>query len=41
MISFVSAQDDDISHYNNFEKEVRRMSMNNEVMLSYFPKKKR
>ena len=36
MISFVSAQDDEISHYNNFEKEIRRMSKNSEVTLSYF-----
>lgn len=39
MISFVSANDLEISHYNNFETEIRTMSKNNEVMLSYFPAK--
>ncbi|MBP5399891.1 MAG: hypothetical protein J6Y53_05720 [Alphaproteobacteria bacterium] len=39
MISFVSAKDKDIQHYNNFEKEIRVMSIKDEVMLSYFPEK--
>ncbi len=39
MISFVSAQDFDITHYNNFETEIRNMSRNKEVLLSYFPGK--
>ncbi len=39
MISFVSAKDKDIHHYNNLEKEVRIMSKKDEVMLSYFPEK--
>lgn len=40
MISFVSAQDWEIRHYNNFEKEIRPLSKNNKVLLSYFPDKK-
>ena len=39
MISFASAKDLEIEHYNNFETEIRAMSKNNEVMLSYFPDK--
>ena len=39
MISFASAQDLKINHHNNFETEIRAMSKNNEVMLSYFPGK--
>lgn len=39
MISFASAQDLEVRHYNNFEIEIRAMSKNNEVMLSYFPDK--
>ena len=39
MISFASAKDDDVSHYNNFETEIRRMSINNDVLFSYFPGK--
>jgi len=39
MISFVSATDFDITHYNNFETEIRTMAKNHEVMLSYFPGK--
>lgn len=39
MISFASAQDLEINHHNNFETEIRAMSKNNEVMLSYFPGK--
>lgn len=39
MISFASAEDLEVKHYNNFETEIRAMSKNNEVMLSYFPDK--
>ena len=39
MISFASAKDDEVSHYNNFEMEIRQMSMNNNVLFSYFPGK--
>lgn len=39
MISFVSAQDWDIYHYNNFETSIREMSKNDEVLFSYFPSK--
>ena len=39
MISFVSAQDLGICHYNNFETSIREMCKNNEVMFSYFPGK--
>lgn len=40
MISFVSAKDKDIHHYNNFEKEIHMMSKKDEVLLSYFPEKR-
>ena len=36
MISFACAGDWEVSHYNNFEKEIRTMFRNNEVLLSYF-----
>ena len=39
MISFVSAKDSGIDHYNNFDVEIRNMLKNNEVQLSYFPDK--
>ncbi len=40
MISFASVKDDEVSHYNNFETEIRRMSINSNVLFGYFPGKR-
>lgn len=40
MISFASAQDYEVRHYNNFEHEIRAMNKNKEVKLGYFPAEK-
>ncbi|MCQ2741673.1 MAG: hypothetical protein MJ210_06145, partial [Alphaproteobacteria bacterium] len=40
MISFASAKDEETDHHNCFQDEIREMSKNNEVMLSYFPDKR-
>lgn len=40
MISFASAQDFEVNHYNNFEYEIQHMNSRNEVKLGYFPAEK-
>ena len=39
MISFASARDDEVCHYNNFEKAVRKLEANGNLKLSYFAPK--
>lgn len=39
MISFASARDDEVCHYNNFEKAVRKLEANGKLKLSYFAPK--
>ena len=39
MISFASARDDEVNHYNNFEKAVRKLEANGNLKLSYFEPK--
>lgn len=36
LISFCSAQDDEVNHHNNFQKEIRKISAQGEMKLSYF-----
>ncbi len=36
-VSFASVKDDEVSHYNNFEKYVRSLNNREEIPLSYFP----
>ncbi len=36
-VSFASVKDDEVSHYNNFEKYVRSLNGREEIPLSYFP----
>lgn len=40
MISFVSAKDFEVEHFNSFEHEVHALSQNNAVLMSYFPEKR-
>lgn len=40
MISFCSAKDDEVSHYNHFQNEIRRLSDVQKLKLSYFPQEK-
>ncbi len=39
MISFCSAQDDEVEHYNNFEKAVCGLNEKGKLKMSYFPGK--
>lgn len=39
LISFCSAQDDEVSHYNNFHTEIVKLNTQGEMKLSYFPEK--
>jgi len=39
MISFASARDDEVNHYNNFEKAVRKLEANGNLKFSYFTPK--
>ena len=39
LISFCSAQDDEVSHYNNFQTEIVNLNKQGEMKLSYFPEK--
>ncbi len=39
LISFCSAQDDEVSHYNNFQMEIANLNRQEEMKLSYFPEK--
>ena len=39
LISFCSAQDDRVSHYNNFHTEIVKLNTQGEMKLSYFPEK--
>jgi len=40
MISFCSAEDDEVSHYNNFQREIHRLSGEKKLELSYFPQER-
>ena len=39
MISFASARDDEVNHYNNFETAVRKLETNGKLKLCYFNQK--
>lgn len=40
MISFCSAKDDEVSHHNHFQREVRKLAEENKLKLSYFSQEK-
>ncbi len=39
LISFCSAQDDEVSHHNNFQTEIVNLNKQGEMTLSYFPER--
>lgn len=40
MISFASADDDEVSHHNHFQKALQKINRMNPIKLSYFPEEK-
>ena len=40
MVSFASADDDEVSHHNHFQKALQKINRMNPIKLSYFPEEK-